>query len=46
MGMTADRSTESVGHATTKTMVVGVLSVLFVDFVLTKLFLGLAGAGG
>jgi phospholipid/cholesterol/gamma-HCH transport system permease protein len=42
MGLKAERSTEAVGAATTRTMVGGVLGILFVDFILTKLFLGLS----
>jgi len=41
MGMRSERSTEAVGTATTRTMVAGVLGILFVDFLLTKLFLGI-----
>ena len=44
MGMRSERTTEAVGQATTKTMVAGVLGILVVDFILTKLFLGLSGA--
>ncbi len=43
MGMRVERSTESVGAATTRTMVVGVLGVLVVDFLITKVFLALSG---
>jgi phospholipid/cholesterol/gamma-HCH transport system permease protein len=43
MGMRSQRNTEAVGTATTRTMVAGVLAILMVDFVLTKLFLGLSG---
>ena len=39
MGLRADRSTEAVGRATTRTMVAGVLGILLADFVLTKVFL-------
>lgn len=41
MGLRSERSTEAVGAATTRTMVAGVLGILFVDFVLTKLFLAM-----
>ncbi len=43
MGMRVERSTESVGAATTRTMVAGVLGILVVDFLITKVFLGLSG---
>jgi len=39
MGMRSERSTEAVGVATTRTMVAGVLGILVVDFILTKVFL-------
>ena len=42
MGLRSEGTTESVGKATTRTMVVGVLGILGADFVLTKIFLGLA----
>jgi len=44
LGMRAERSTEAVAMATTRTMVSGVLAILFLDFVLTKLFLALGGS--
>lgn len=39
MGLRSGRSTEAVGTATTGTMVNGVLGILFMDFLLTKVFL-------
>ena len=42
-GIRSEGTTEAVGKATTRTMVAGVLAVLFADFILTKLFLGLTG---
>ncbi len=42
MGMRSEGTTEAVGKATTRTMVVGVLGILAIDFVLTKIFLGLS----
>jgi len=40
MGMRSEGTTEAVGRATTRTMVAGVLGILFVDFILSKIFLG------
>ena len=38
-GLQADRSAEGVGRATTATVVTGAITVLIMDFFLTKLFL-------
>jgi phospholipid/cholesterol/gamma-HCH transport system permease protein len=41
MGLRSAGTTEDVGRSTTRTMVAGVLGILFLDFILTKFFLGL-----